>query len=257
MFDILLHWLQAASWIEAGMVFLAQNLIILGLVILCGNWLVRRYRFRPVTQPPPPLTKTELAAAAGNVLLNTAITFIGWQLWLRGVIRFRSDFGFETMADVFILFFTMDLFMYVLHRIAHNPVLFPLLHRFHHRYEQVRPLTLFALNPFENLAFGALWLTVISVYSTSWAGMSVYLALNVAFGAIGHLGVEPVPSELARTPVLRYIAGSSFHAQHHQDKSHNYGFYTLMWDKLFGTMQPDYAQNYGRVPNSTLISTSE
>lgn len=244
----MLHWLQTAPWAEAAMAFLAQNLVIFGLVVFCGNWLVRRYRFRPVTQPPPPLTKTELAAAAGNVLLNTAITFVGWQLWLRGMIRFRSDTGLMVVADVFILFITMDLLMYVLHRIAHAPLLFPLLHRFHHRYEQVRPLTLFALNPFENLAFGALWLAVISVYSSSWVGMSAYLALNVAFGAIGHLGVEPVPGELARTPVLRYIAGSSFHAQHHQDKGHNYGFYTLIWDTLFGTLQPDYTENYGRVP---------
>lgn len=248
MFETLLHWLQTASWFEAGIVFLAMNLVILGLVILLGNWLVNRYRFRPVTSPPPPLTKTELAAAAGNVLLNTAITLVGWQLWSRGVIRFRSDAGLGAVADVFVLLFTMDLLMYGLHRIAHAPLLYPFVHRFHHRYAQVRPLTLFALNPFENLAFGALWLTVIWVYSPSWAGMSVYLVLNVSFGAIGHLGVEPVPGEWARTPVLRYIAGSSFHSQHHQDASHNYGFYTLIWDRLFGTLQPDYTQNYGQVP---------
>jgi sterol desaturase/sphingolipid hydroxylase (fatty acid hydroxylase superfamily) len=247
-FERLLYWLQTASRFEAGMIFLAQNLLILCLVIFFGNWLAQRYRFRPVTLPPPPLTKTELAAAAGNVLLNTVITFVGWQLWLRGVIRFRSDAGLGAVADVIILLFTMDLLMYGLHRVAHLPLLFPLVHRFHHRYEQVRPLTLFALNPFENLAFGALWLTVISIYSTSWAGMSVYLMLNVAFGAIGHLGVEPVPGEWARKPLLRCIAGSSFHAQHHQEAGHNYGFYTLIWDRLFGTLQPDYAQNYGQVP---------
>jgi len=247
-FEPLLHWLKTASWLEASLAFLAENLLVFGLVILLGNWMARRYRFRPVTLPPSPLTYTELTVAIGNVLLNTLVTLIGWQLWLRGVIRFRSDIGLAVVADVLVLLFTMDLLMYGLHRIAHTPVLYPLLHRFHHRYQRLRPLTLFALNPFENLAFGALWLVVISIYPSSWVGMSVYLTLNVAFGAIGHLGVEPVSSRWADRPVLRYIAGSSFHAQHHQDADHNYGFYTLVWDRLFGTLQPDYAQNYGRVP---------
>ena len=250
MLDTLLHWLQTASWLEVSLAFLAENLLIFGLVILLGNWIARRYSFRPVTLPPSRLTYTELTVAIGNVLLNTFVTLIGWQLWLRGMIRFRSDVGLAVIADVFILLFTMDLLMYGLQRIAHTPVLYPLLHRFHHRYQRLRPLTLFALNPFENLAFGALWLLVISIYPSSWAGMSVYLTLNVAFGAVGHLGVEPVPSQWADRPVLRFIAGSSFHAQHHQDANHNYGFYTLIWDRLFGTLQPDYAQSYGRVPES-------
>jgi sterol desaturase/sphingolipid hydroxylase (fatty acid hydroxylase superfamily) len=109
-------------------------------------------------------------------------------------------------------------------------------------------LTLFALNPAENLAFGGLWLAVISVYDASWVGMSVYLMLNVVFGAVGHLGVEPFPQNWINTPVLRNFAGGSFHAQHHQDLKHNFGFYTLFWDKAFGTLRRDYQRNYGQLP---------
>jgi sterol desaturase/sphingolipid hydroxylase (fatty acid hydroxylase superfamily) len=234
--------------------FLAENLAIFGLVILLGNRVARRYSFRPVTLPPSPLTYTEITVAVGNVFLNTIVTLVGWQLWLRGVIRFRSDVGLAAIADAVFLLLTMDLLMYGLHRVAHARLLYPIVHRFHHRYRELRPLTLFALNPFENLAFGALWLVVISIYPASWVGMSTYLAINVAFGAIGHLGVEPVPGKWADSPALRYIAGSSFHAQHHQDANHNYGFYTLIWDRLFGTLQPDYAQNYGRVPEAVAPS---
>ena len=139
--------------------------------------------------------------------------------------------------------------MYLLHRIAHTRLLYSVLHRFHHKFDRPRPLTLFALNPIENLAFGALWLIVISVYDASWLGMSIYLALNVVFGAVGHLGVEPFPDEWAGRPVVKYIAGGSFHAQHHQDIEHNYGFYTLIWDRIFGTLRSDYERNFGRVPD--------
>ncbi|EQA61215.1 sterol desaturase family protein [Leptospira alexanderi] len=90
------------------------------------------------------------------------------------------------------------------------------------------------LIPVENIGFGSLWLFVIAVYSTLWFGMSAYLFLNVAFGTIGHLGVGPF---LGRIPIINYIAGSSFHAQHHQDMNHNFGFYSIVWDRLFGTLR--------------------
>jgi hypothetical protein len=34
----------------------------------------------------------------------------------------------------------------------------------------------------------------------------------------------------------------------HQDITHNYGFYTLIWDRLFGTLRPDYRESFGRIP---------
>jgi hypothetical protein len=102
--------------------------------------------------------------------------------------------------------------------------------------------------PVENLAFGGLWLLFISVYDASWLGISVYLMLNVFFGAVGHLGVEPFPQSWVSKAGLRNFAGGSFHAQHHQDMRHNFGFYTLFWDRLLGTLRPDYEQHYGHVP---------
>jgi sterol desaturase/sphingolipid hydroxylase (fatty acid hydroxylase superfamily) len=122
------------------------------------------------------------------------------------------------------------------------------MHRLHHDYDRPRPLTLFILNPVENLSFGMLWLAVITAYSPSWLGMSIYLLLNVLFGTIGHLGVEPFPVWWAKTPVLRYLAGGTFHARHHQDLDSNFGFYTLIWDRLFGTLRKDYWATLGELP---------
>lgn len=244
----IIEWLQAASWPALLTVFFVENLLILALVVLLGGWAGPLFRARRVSLDPDPLSKTEVAVALANVLLNTGVTLLGLWLWRAGVIRFRTDVGLFALADVVVLLLGMDLLMYVLHRAAHAPVLYALFHRFHHRYERTRPLTLFALSPAENLAFGALWLTVISAYDASWLGMSAYLCLNVVFGAVGHLGVEPLPASWARRPLLRSLAGASFHAQHHQDMRHNFGFYTLFWDRLLGTLRPDYERHYGRVP---------
>jgi len=244
----IIKWLQSAPWPELSLVFLVENLAILTLVVLLGSVVISHLASRRVSLAPGPLSVTEVTVAMINVLLNTLTTLAGLWLWRIGVIHFRTDVGFFALLDVLVLLLVMDLLMYLLHRIAHTRLLYSLLHRFHHQYDRPRPLTLFALSPVENLAFGALWLTVISIYDASWLGMSAYLALNVLFGAIGHLGVEPFPRGWVNKPMLRNLAGGSFHAQHHQDLKHNYGFYTLFWDRMFGTLRPDYERNYGHVP---------
>lgn len=80
MFDAIVEWLERASWLEASLAFLAENLLICALVVVAGEWFVRCYQFRPVAEPPEPITAAEIAVALSNVLLSTAITLAGWQL---------------------------------------------------------------------------------------------------------------------------------------------------------------------------------
>ena len=76
--------------------------------------------------------------------------------------------------------------------------------------------------------------------------MSVYLVLNVVFGTMGHLGVEPMPDAWIRWPVAKDIATTTFHAQHHLSPAHNFGFYTIMWDRLSGSLSAKYTTTFGR-----------
>lgn len=248
MLESAIAWLTHAPWEQAVAVLLAENLLIFLLAIALGECAVRLFGHRRVSIPPPELSRQEVAIALSNVLLNTVITLVGLVLWRAGVIRFRTDAGVWAWLDILALLLAMDLAMYVLHRLAHHPWFFSWLHRMHHVYDRPRPLTLFILNPAENLAFGSLWLIMISLYQASWFGMSVYLALNVMFGTLGHLGVEPFPDLWTRLPLVRNVAGSTFHARHHQEVTCNYGFYTLIWDRLLGTLSPDYWRRFGQLP---------
>ena len=45
------------------------------------------------------------------------------------------------------------------------------------------------------------------------------------------------------------IGTSTFHAEHHLQPRTNYGFYTVIWDRLFGTLHPRY--------DAALAGTSE
>src|SRR5439155_24910664 len=107
--------------------------------------------------------------------------------------------------DVLALLLTMDLLMYVFHRVAHHRWIYPIVHSTHHLYERPRPLSLFVLNPFEVIGFGGLWLALLCVYDATWWGMCIYLAINLIFGTVGHLGVEPLPRGWRSVPLLRHL----------------------------------------------------
>jgi Delta7-sterol 5-desaturase len=224
---------------------LALNVGIFIGVVALGGALVRLCGHRKVASPPP-LDRFEIGMSVVTVALNTVVTVAGLALIRAGIIRVRDDWGWWSVVDALVLLLAMDVLMYALHRVAHVKWLYPLIHKLHHKYDRPRPIDLFVLSPQENVAFGALWLALLWVYPSSWLGMSLYLTLNTVFGGVGHLGVEPLPDAWVRTPVLRWIATSTFHAQHHGSAGHNLGFYTLIWDKLFGTLSPEYERSFGR-----------
>jgi sterol desaturase/sphingolipid hydroxylase (fatty acid hydroxylase superfamily) len=220
------------------------NVVQFGMALAFGHWLVKVYGDKRVSEPPEPLSRTEIVLAVSCVVINSLVFVAGLVMWRTGVIRVHYEFGVGVLLDVLVFFVVMDFAMYVLHRVAHHPLLYPLIHLTHHRYENPRPLTLFVLNPAEVLGFGVLWLIVVSIYPSSVWGIILFLTLNLVFGLVGHVGVEPLPARWLKLPLLRYVTTSTFHAGHHGDKDHNYGFYTLIWDRLFGTLSPEYEGDF-------------
>jgi Delta7-sterol 5-desaturase len=233
------HLLTTMPYPQAALFFLGQNLLVFVGALVFGQALVRLFSQRRVTPAPPQVERLEIGLATSTVVLNAAVTFAGLWLYRRGSIAIASDVDpWRVGYDVALLVLVMDAVMYGLHRVAHHRWLMPLLHAPHHRYAHPRPLTLFVLHPFETLAFGGLWLVVLSLYEASWLSIAIYLTINLLFGVIGHVGVEPTPS-WPRSPGLRWVATASFHAGHHVDPEHNFGFYTRVWDHLFGTLEEE------------------
>lgn len=242
--DSLLDVLARLPLAHAVLLVCALNVAVFFAALAAGWAAGRLFAHRRVAAPPPPIGATELWLALVCVLLNGAVAAAGLLLWREGWIVLRPDEPLRIVRDLVVLFVVMDLGMYVTHRLAHHRLLYRVVHATHHRYDRPRPLTLFVLNPFEVLGFGALWLAVLLVYPSSPLGMMLFLTLNVIFGVLGHLGVEPLPAGWLRLPLSRVLTTSTFHAVHHRDAEHNFGFYTLLWDRLLGTVSPDYVRAF-------------
>lgn len=240
----LLHHLRLLSPFEALGFFLLVNamaVVISGLSCLALGRLFHRRRLFDRWEV---LQWVELAAVLGSIVLNALVSVAGWWAWMQGWIVLRPSGLWSTALDCVVMILCMDLGMYVFHRLAHQPWLFPLFHRFHHRHEATHPLSLFVLHPAEVLGFGGLMIVFLMLYPMTGAGLMAFLTLNLAFGTLGHCGVEPFPRLFGSTPLLRQVGTSTFHAGHHEHPDSNFGFYTLLWDRLFGTLDPDYLQRF-------------
>lgn len=234
--DQVLDVVRQMSTAETIAASLIVNVLMFAASVAVGAVLVRWFADRRVSAEPDPLSSTEIALSAACVVLNAMVMVIGVALYQRGLISVVADAPWWRVAiDVAMFFFVMDAAMYVLHRVAHVSWIYPWVHRTHHRFENPRPLTLFVLNPFEVLSFGGLWLGLLMIYQSSLLGIVIYLAINLVFGMVGHLGVEPLPRRY-QGGLAGWLGTSTFHAGHHADPEHNFGFYTLIWDRLLRTL---------------------
>jgi len=246
--DYILQFLWKCSFFQICFISAIENFLILIISLILGKIAVKIFREKQVCKSPAPINSIELMLCLSTLAINMLVTICGWFLWKEGFIQIKTSASFWiVIVDMLVLFFVMDLLMYLLHRVAHIKFLFPFLHSTHHKFTKVRPLTLFVLNPLETLSFGTLWLLLLIIYPASGFAIFIYLTINVIFGIIGHLGVEPIPKRIATLPVINLLTTSTFHAHHHQIAEHNFGFYTVIWDKLFKSLSPYYNSHFGKI----------
>lgn len=168
-------------------------------------------------------------------VLNTVVTFAGFWLWKQGIITINTDISWAVLWHFVLLFFAMDLLMFVFHYFIHKTFLYKAVHQLHHEATDPKPIDLFILHPVETIAFGGMWVGLLTLYIFNIYAIIIYLVVNVVFGLAGHLGLEPLPARIREQPVIRYLGTSTFHHNHHKDVAYNFGFYTSIWDRLMGT----------------------
>jgi len=227
--DFLLHLPTPMVWV----IFLSENVAITLGVLITGG--VLQQKFRPPQTSSYRYTKREVLICIFTNILNTVVTYVGFWLWKEGIIKIAFTTWMSIIPDFIILFMAMDLLMYIFHFIIHKTFLYNAIHQLHHQAVDPKPIDLFVLHPIETLSFGGLWLIVLVVHAFNIYAIMAFLTVNVVFGLVGHLGLEPLPERLRSSFFLKYIGTSTFHHEHHQDVQHNFGFYTNIWDRLFDT----------------------
>lgn len=227
------EYLNSISLINLFLLFLLENTLIAGVAVVLGfavdGLLGEMKRL---------VTRQEMYWACSTIFFNTLITLAGYVLFKYGYVVFHLTFNLlDILVDVVVLTLAMDLLMYVFHRAIHTLRFVYRYHDLHHRYPTPTAISLFVLHPVEVLGFGALWLFLLLIIPFSIYAVMLYLVFNVAMGIIGHLRREVVPAVLKNNVFFQWFANTGFHVDHHQHEEHNFGFYTKVWDRMFGTLK--------------------
>jgi Delta7-sterol 5-desaturase len=142
------------------------------------------------------------------------------------------------------MFFLHDAYFYWTHRIMHHPKIFKYVHLVHHQSHNPSPFTAYAFHPIEAV-FEALIVTIFAfTIPIHFFAIVTYMMFQIIYNVYGHLGYEIMPKGLNNNWLGKYFNTSTAHNMHHQYAVKNYGLWTTIWDRAFGTMHEKYDETY-------------
>lgn len=225
------NWLQQLSQfnlITLFIFFLIENGILIYLSIMLG---------KIIEYDNTRLDKKDRKWILSTLICNTLITLLGYKLYQFQILKI--DFTFSILPiilDTLLLIVIMDFFMFCFHYMVHHLKWFYPLHQLHHTHVETSVYSLFVLHPVETFGFGMIWLSTITLVKFNFISIIIYLTLNLLYGIFGHLKTDLFPDFWYKSKITKWISTTRFHANHHKNESHNFGFYFTIWDKIFKTI---------------------
>ena len=220
------------SWPQWVVFSLIVNVFLYLFSISLYLFIDKTCRKSPLQERDHPVTKSDIHLSFLTVVCNSLVMLLGVFLWKNDWIELgNTQSGIMIFLEVAALLLLMDLMMYFFHYAAHLPWVYKVLHGKHHEHVSTNYLSLFVLHPLETIGFGLMMLVLLMCHDFSVVSISIYLLINLIWGTIGHLNREFFPSWFDRF----FVGTTRFHNLHHLDETKNFGFYTSIWDRLFGT----------------------
>lgn len=224
----LLQQLSQIGFLAQLLVFTIENGILLLMAVLIGK----------IVEPKNTVLNIEDRKwVISTLICNIFITALGFKLYQLQIIRI--DFSaslISAVIDTLILIILMDFFMFCFHYLAHTLKWFYPIHKLHHTHVNTNVYSLFVLHPVETLGFGFIWLILISIFQFNYISLIIYLFLNLMYGIFGHLQKNLFPAFWHKNFMTKWISTTKFHGDHHKNEAHNFGFYFIIWDKIFKTI---------------------
>jgi len=203
-------------------ILIAANILMYVFTILISHTWSRTHKLKTL-----PLTKQDMYNSIIVLVINILVAIPGYLLFSNGYILFRTDT--HLIRDFVLLFFFFDFAMYVLHLASHHVWPFKKFHVKHHTHTYFNSISLYVMEPIESLLFGLLLTIFVVLFSVNFYSFLAFIFINWILGVIGHLNTKSINQP-------QFFGNHIFHKTHHQHPNHNYGFYTIIWDKIFGTI---------------------
>ena len=169
--------------------------------------------------------------------------------------RFYTDIHQHSMTWFVLAFPVMavihDTYFYWMHRAIHHPGVFKLIHLVHHRSTNPSPFAAYAFHPLEAILEAGIFLVFVFTIPVHFYHLIFFFLFMIIYNVYGHLGWELYPKGFSTHWLGKWINTSVNHNMHHQYFKGNYGLYFLFWDRMMGTIRPDYDERFEAVKNSS------
>lgn len=144
-------------------------------------------------------------------------------------------------------FFMYDFYFYCVHRLIHVEPLYTWIHKTHHYSTSPNPLSSSSMTPIEGIAEGLAIPTFLALVTVHEASSYMIIPFATLMGLYVHCGYEVMPRWWYKSPLTSWFITPMFHDQHHQFFKCNYGAYTTIWDRVFGSVRPRFHQDFDQV----------
>jgi sterol desaturase/sphingolipid hydroxylase (fatty acid hydroxylase superfamily) len=244
--------------------YLGQAVVYFGVVgavfLLTRRWFADKLVQRRIHTRGRRFDRSQLAHEVRHTLvvlaIGTAQAMIVMVLRDRGLASLSEGLGeWGLVGAGFALFGLIafnDLWFYAVHRVLHTRWLFKRIHSVHHRSVDVNPLTSYSFHVIEALLITGWVIPVALLVPLPIPVLIAAQVLGLTNNVMSHLGYELLPRWWVRAPLLRWTNTATFHSLHHERYRGNYGLFTRVWDKLFGTELADYELAFDRAHSGWL-----
>ncbi len=173
-----------------------------------------------------PILRKDVKTSILVMFINILIAIPGYLLYISSKINFITDTNY--FRDFLLLYLIFDITFYCLHYISHHLWPFTIFHKKHHTHQSFNVISLYVMHPIESVLFGAFLTICAFLFTWNLYSFLSFIFINWFLGLLNHLNTNSI-----KQPV--FFCNSNFHKIHHQYPNKNYGFYTVLWDKIFKT----------------------
>lgn len=180
----------------------------------------------------------EIRQSLASILVTCLSVAIGLFAQYKGFTPTPWELSWWTAAPLFVLAMALfDAWFYFAHRLLHTKPFYRF-HRLHHR--SVAPTvwsndSIGLVDTALSQGFYAVIVFIVPLPPVILLANRIFDQIN---GTFGHAGFEYFASRTARFPSPMLC--TTYHDQHHAEFRYNFANYFSLWDRLLGTISPDY-----------------
>jgi len=167
-----------------------------------------------------------------------------------GITQIYTDFSeygiFYFIFSVIAMIVLHDAYFYWTHRLLHWKPLYKI-HKIHHDSVVTTAFTSFNFHPIEAVVQFSILPILMFLFPVHWLSITLFLFYMVIFNLSVHNSYEFYPKGMVRNKVFGQLSTPTHHSLHHKRVNCNYGLYFTYWDRLFGTLHPEYEEIFESV----------